>query len=384
MLTMVNDTPLLVVTIMVKDESQNILSTLESFLTAQQNYFFVFDTGSKDNTVEVVRDFFKREGVVGVIEQEKFVDFATSRNRALELAENHFPKAAFFIMPDAEWRLSNPEALLEFCKEEKTKETQLYSINTYLNTTEFTAARLFRVTSKNRFKGVVHEVPITVAEVKCPKQIYFSVHASQNGVDKSRRRWQQDLLLLTDAFNKDKNDSRTAFYLAQTYECLNLYESAYQIYLHRSKLDGFDEENFITFFRLAYIADILKSSNNNFTWELAMQHYLQAFKLRSHRIEPLVKIAMHYWPNNIPTCYLFSKYAYDVPYPHNDMLFIEKEMYYYDRYEIMSRCAWYLQEYQLGEEATLKALAVHPEMEHLHRNLNLYQSKLNKHEDSAV
>ncbi len=380
----INNAPLLVVTIMVKDEALTIIKTLESFLTSKTNYFFVLDTGSKDNTVDVVKEFYTRPGVVGFIEQEKFIDFAASRNRTLELAEKYFPNAKFFIMPDAEWRLSNPELLIEFCKQEKDIDTPLYLINIYFNTTEFTTARLFRVSHKNRFKGVVHEAPITPTEIKCPKQIYFTVHSSQQGIDKSRSRWQKDLLLLTDAFNKDKSDPRVAFYLAQTYECLNLYESAYQIYLHRSTLDGFDEENFITYFRLGCIADILKSSNNNFTWELAMQHYLQAFKLRAHRIEPLVKIAMHYWPENINTCYLFIKHAYDIPYPNDDILFIEKEMYNYDRYEVMSRCAWYLQEYKLGEEATLKALESHPEMEHLHRNLNLYQSKLNKHEKDRV
>ena len=51
-------------------------------------------------------------------------------------------------------------------------------------------------------------------------------------------------------------------------------------------------------------------------------------------------------------------------------------MYYYDRYEIMSRCAWYMGEYALGAEATLKALALQPNMPHLNRNLELYQEKI--------
>ena len=281
-------------------------------------------------------------------------------------------------MPDAEWEIHNINLLHEYCLTQKSSDTPLYLIQTYMNSTEFTVARLFRTSSNIQFSGVVHESPTTPTHIKCPDNIYFTVNSSAKGIEKTRKRWQQDLLLLANAFNKNKEDPRTAFYYAQTYECLGLNKKAYNTYLHRANLQGFDEENYVTEYRLGYIAESLKCSGTNFTWDIAMQHYLKAFNLRPSRIEPLVKIAMHYWPDNIPTCYLFIKYAYDLPYPKDDILFIEKEMYFYDRYEIMSRCAWYLQEYKLGEEATLKALEVHPEMEHLHNNLRLYQEKLNR------
>ena len=380
MITNIVNEPLLVVAIMIKNEAQTITKTLESFISTKQNYFFVLDTGSTDNTVTVVKEFFKRENVTGHITQEKFVDFATSRNRTLELTKHSFPNAIFIVMPDAEWELHNINLLHEYCYKQKNSTSPLYLIQTYMNSTEFTVARLFRASSNIRFSGVVHESPTTPTNNKCPNNIYFTVNASPKGIEKSRKRWQQDLLLLANAFNKDQNDPRTAFYYAQTYECLGLNEKAYQKYLHRSHLEGFDEENYITEYRLGYIAESLMINNVNFSWEIAMQHYLKAFKLRPSRIEALIKLAMHYWPDNIPTCYLFIKHAYEIPYPKNDILFIEKAMYIYDRYEIMSRCAWYLQEYKLGEEATLKALEVHPDMEHLHNNLRLYQEKLNSDE----
>lgn len=375
----VND-HLLVIAIMIKNEAHTITKTLESFLSTNKNYFFVLDTGSTDNTIEVVQEFFKRENVAGQIRQENFIDFATSRNRTLELTKSYFPTANFILMPDAEWEISNINLLHNYCAAERNKTTPLYLIQTYMNSTEFTVARLFRLSSSVQFAGVVHESPTTTTNIKCPENIYFTVNASAKGIEKTRKRWQQDLLLLANTFNNDKQDPRTAFYYAQTYECLGLNEKAYNIYLHRSNLEGFDEENYITEYRLGYLADTLKGSNKKFNWEIAMQHYLQAFRLRPSRIEPLVKIAMHYWPDNIPTCYLFIKHAYDLPYPKNDILFIEKEMYFYDRYEVMSRCAWYLQEYRLGEEATLKALEIHPDMEHLHNNLRLYQEKLSSNE----
>ena len=202
---------------MIKDEESSITPTLESFLTNQTNYFFILDTGSKDNTVNVVQTFLNRPNIIGHIQQEPFIDFATSRNRTLELARQHFPNAIFFIMPDAEWQLHNPESLITFCEHEKNTDTPLYLIKSHMNSTEFTTARLFRASAENKFNGVVHEVPITIASVTCPEQIYFEIKTSEYGSNKTKRRWQQDLLLLTEALNKDKNDPRTTFYLAQTY-----------------------------------------------------------------------------------------------------------------------------------------------------------------------
>lgn len=369
--------PLLVITLMVKDEEQSILDTLNSFLSSKgKNYFFILDTGSKDNTVKIIQEFLKQKDIVGFIKEELFIDFATSRNRTLELAQHYFPNAAFFLMPDAEWHLNCINSLLNFCEKEKNLSTPLYLINAKMNSMEFSTARLLRVANKIKFQGVVHESPEISTSTKCPDSIFFTIKTSNYGKEKSKKRWQRDLLLLTDAFYKNKNDTRTIFYLAQTYECLGLLENAYNFYTIRSQINGWDEENFITFFRLGCLCEELKNNNPHITWATAMDYYLKAFSIRPQRIEPLIKIAMYYWPNNIQTCYLFVKHAYDIPYPKNDILFIEKKMYTYDRYEIMSRCAWYAKEYELGREATKIALSIHPEMQHLQKNLILYEDKI--------
>lgn len=368
---------LITVTLMVKNESSSIEATLSSLLSGGIRHFFIFDTGSTDNTIQLVQAFFQqRPNVIACIKQEPFVDFATSRNRALVLAEHYFPNAVFFLMPDAEWYLHNANVLLNFCEQEQHKDTPLYLIPIKMNSLEFATARLFRASKRVRFKGVVHEAPELPAWVKIPDPVYFEVRASNQGVEKSRLRWQRDLSLLLKDHQDNPNNARTAFYLAQTYECLGMLDEASLAYQNRSRLDGWDEENFITLFRLGCLAEQQCKIKNTGSWAIAMDYFLQAFSLRSHRIEPLVKIAEHYWPSNIQTCYLFIRYAYDIPYPQNDLLFIEKEMYQYTRYEIMSRCAWYMDQHALGEQATLLALEVHPNMEHLQRNLGLYREKL--------
>ncbi len=360
---------------MVKNESPSIEATLKNFFQEGCSHFVIYDTGSSDNTVALSRSFFEQHHCVAHIKEEPFVDFSTSRNRALDFAEYSFPNAGFFLMSDAEWYLQQGHALLHFCEQEQHKETPLYLMNIYMQGTQFTTARLFRSAQGIRFKGLVHEVPEYIATVKCPEAVCFDVRATDAGAEKSKRRWQRDLLLLTKAFHQDNQDSRTAFYLAQTYECLGLLESAFEIYKHRETLSGWDEENFITCFRLGYLAQQLAHDSPQYTWDMAMHYYLKAFSLRPNRIEPLIKLADHFWPDNIPACYLFAKHAYDMPYPSQDTLFIEKRMYAYDRYEMMSRCAWHMNEFALGEEATRLALAFCEDVPHLQRNLILYQNK---------
>lgn len=375
------DVPLLVVVLMIKNEASSIQATLSSYVAGGIKHFFIFDTGSTDNTLSLVHDYFQQYPVVASIEQEPFIDFAQSRNRALELAENTFSDAVFFIMPDAEWHLQYPLELLRFCAEERHQATPLYLLTIKMNSIEFTTARLFRVAERIRFTGVVHEVPDRLAEYKVPDPVCFQVLSTSQGIVKSKQRWERDLVLLSTVLDNQADDPRTVFYLAQTYECLERYQEAYDLYQKRSQLPGWDEENFITFFRLGCLAERLSnnSETSEISWDTAMNHFLQAFSLRPERIEPLVKIANHYWPSNAQACYLFIKHAYDLPYPKQDRLFIEKDMYEYDRYEIMSRCAWYVGEYALGAEATQKALLSRPNTPHLCRNLELYQEKLCAH-----
>ncbi|MGC1182993.1 tetratricopeptide repeat-containing glycosyltransferase [Legionella sp.] len=368
--------PLLAIALMIKNESVSIEATLFSLLQNNISHIFILDTGSTDDTVERVQAFFKKHDLHAYLEQEPFIDFSTSRNRTLALAKQKFPNIPFFLMPDAEWYLYNAVALLDFCAQEVHTTTPLYLIDIKMNHSHFSTARLFRASSNVQFKGVVHEAPEAHTSAKVPHLTYFEVKASPQGVEKSNKRWFRDLELLSAEHKKNPNDPRTAFYLAQTYECLGDFQNAYRMYQHREQLNGWDEENFMTLYRLGYLAQKTNHTDSIISWATAMNYFLKAFALRPHRIEPLVKIAEYYWPSNIQTCYLFINYAYNIPYPKNDVLFINREMYQYTRYEIMSRCAWYMKEYNLGEQATRLALDVHPDTAHLHNNLKLYKQKL--------
>jgi tetratricopeptide (TPR) repeat protein len=308
--------------------------------------------------------------------QEPFIDFSTSRNRALDLAEEKFPTAAFMLMPDAEWYTQNVPGLIDFCKKHLNEDfAKTYSIRIYNPGIDFVTTRLIRCRTNSRFFGSVHEV-LMPSGINVPRNVAFEYKPSKQGALQSEQRWKRDVTFMLKDLEKNPNDPRTNFYLAQTYECLGDTSNAYKYYLKRSTLAGWDEENYETFYRLGrLIKGLAKSDPVNFNWGMALNNYLIAFRMRPWRAEPLLEIAEHYMHDNPAFAFVFSKFAYTLPYPTKELLFVDKFAYDYKKYDVNSRCAWTVGDYKLGEAATEKALELNPSDTFLLSLLNFYKGK---------
>jgi tetratricopeptide (TPR) repeat protein len=359
---------------MVKNEESVICKTLQPFIDAGIDSYLVFDTGSTDNTVKVTQDFFRTYSVEhGIVLQEPFIDFSTSRNRALDLAENGFPAATFMLMLDAEWYMHNVQNLLVFCSEHQNDQCPAYLIRLMGHNLDFYTSRLIRCTAHPRFSGPVHEVLDYVTREKVPASIFFEFSPSRQGQEKTQQRWLRDCDLLLKENKQNPQSPRTVFYLAQTYDCLGDLENARLWYEQRTTMKGWDEENFMTYYRLAQVYERLGN------WEKALCHYFNAIALRPQRAEPYIRLAQYYWDhNNSALCYFFARRASELPYPNNDILFVDKDFYLFTRYDLLGRSAWYVADYVLGEQAVFQALSVCPDKVYLQENLAWYTKK--KHE----
>ncbi len=364
----------LVVVIMVKNEGPVIEATLQPYIDGGVKRFLIEDTGSTDDTIEKARALFAKHNLKQAYVVEKpFVDFATSRNDAIDFAEAYFKDDCFFFMPDAEWYMQNVPGLIKFCHDHAHDKTQAFLVLLRNDDTnfQFHSQRLFRAHCGLRFVGVVHEVLNCCSCEKVPDSSYVLWKPSAKGQEKSKQRWSRDRdLLLKDALENPENP-RTAFYLAQTYDCLGDLENARLWYTKRCELLGWDEENFMARYRLACVYERMDD------WKNALHYHLEAFNLRPSRIESLVHIASYYLrKQQIPLAFIFALAACQVPYPATDTLFIEKELYDYSRFDLLGIAAWYLGKFQMGKDAVKKALAIHPEHKHLHQNLALYNTKV--------
>src|SRR3990167_10596358 len=246
--------PLLVAVLMVKNEAPAMETTLQPLVDAGIQDFLIYDTGSTDNTIQVTQDFFIQNNITHfVIEQGEFVDFATSRNKALELTDQYFPDATFMLMPDAEWILQNGTDLLKFCEEQKNNNEPLFMMRIKRCNMELGQARLIRTKSNVAFVGRVHEIPNLIPKVKAPDHIYFELTLTKYGCEKSQERWLKDRAALFQDLQANPDNPRTIYFLAQTYFYLNDWQNAEKWYQYRSEMSGYAEENFLSLYFLAQV-----------------------------------------------------------------------------------------------------------------------------------
>ncbi|HSC25161.1 MAG TPA: hypothetical protein VLB80_03020 [Candidatus Babeliales bacterium] len=374
--------PILVAVLMVKNEATVMRATLQPFVDSGVDSFFIFDTGSTDRTVEVTQEFFDEHNIVhGYIVQEPFVDFATSRNRALDLAEEKFPHAAFIVMLDAEWYIHDARALVEFC-ESCLRRGDMYAsylIRIINEALDNYTCRLIRCHSGVRFGGVVHEAIAQSVVVKVPDTVFFQYLPAAYGAEKTMARLIRDReLLLKEYYNKPWC-TRTLFYLARTCEDLGNWQEAYDFYKIRVGMIGWDEEDFIVHYRLAETVKKLVLHNIDdikYNWTEALDYYLRAYRMRPHRAEPLIAIADYYvFIRHMELAFLFARRAVDIKYPEKDFLFVEKYLYNYHRYELLAHCAWYINEFEIGEWAACKAYEAYPDYKYAQLNKECYLSR---------
>ncbi len=346
--------PLLVAVIMVKNEATVMKATLQPYADAGVKHFVVLDTGSTDDTIATTKAFFEENQIThGVIREEPFIDFSASRNRALNIVRETFPNACFMVMADAEWILQNPQGLVQFCEKHKYDKEDAHDMR-ILNWSnlDYPNPRLIRCKSGAHFSQPVHEyLAVKSLGESVPNDIYFAWNSTKLGQEKSQERWKRDLVLLLNEHQKDPDNERTVFYLAQTYDCLGDTDNAAIYYQKRAEMGRWYEEAFQAQYRLG---NVYARCNQ---WDKAIFTYLAAFSMSPHRAEPLIKIANYYVnKDNFSTGFLFASKAAEIAYPVNDKLFVERKSYEYERYELLTRAAWYIKEYEIGEKAAELAI----------------------------
>ena len=364
--------PLVAVLIMVKNEATVMRETLEPLLKAGLKSYLILDTGSTDNTIEVVHQTFADYGITqGYVVEQPFVDFATSRNYLIDRAEEFFPQAGFFFMIDAEWYVQNPELILPLCAQYyKTPFNVFVATISCGGDEEITANRLFRAHQGARFVGAVHEY-IGLETVNISTPIYINYRPRTAGLQKSMTRLHRDLELLFAEHEKDPTIVRLAFFIGQTYHCMQNLEKAAEWYKKASEMQGWDELLFIAKFRCGQCYEALDN------WPLALATFLKAYSMRPTRAEPLVSIAIHYWNNSDPlVAFMFAKQAFAIEYPALDCCYINKAIYHEMRYDVLARAAWCLGQYETGMQAIAQGLQHNPTSQQFNNLLELYKTKL--------
>jgi glycosyltransferase involved in cell wall biosynthesis len=364
--------PLLMLTMIVKDEARTLARTLRSVRPFIDTYA-ILDTGSTDGTQDLIRQ--ELEGVPGVVYEEPFVDFATTRNRSLALCGD---AAEFVLWLDADDELKGGDALRRHLEgQPKGAPPFAYYLRMSMGGTAFDSARIVTRGSPFRFVGAVHEVLVHPAgELPAPRidgvEVLHTV--DQTSEARSRERWERDVKLLEAELIKDPGGTRSAFYLGMTLRWLGRHEEAMGALASRIALGGWAEEVYYARLSLARSA-----RDAGRPWPEVLGYYLEAHGSAPQRAEPLYDIAMHYDRlGDHALALLFARRAYELPLPERDVLFVEAHIHAYSAADLVGAHAYWLGEFTLGEEAARKAASARPHDGRLAKNLGFYEARKKK------
>lgn len=361
--------------IMVKNESFRIEVTLTSVIGFAST-IIIYDTGSTDDTVDIITNFCKKFKISLYLKHGTFVDFSTSRNILLDYADT-VADVDFFLMLDCNDELQNGSDLIKFCKNAPVNESAFFLKQSWRsgNCIDYYNVRLIKSNSGWRYKGVVHEFISNgslEAKIRVPGVVLFQDRTKDD--NKSALRFNKDKELLLGEYNSENKTPRTVYYLAQTYECLNDNENATKYYAERIHMSGFFEEKY----QAAYHVGMLYREMNK-PFEEYSGYFMTSFGIM-YRSEPLVRIAEYYisiqqWEQ----AYFYIKEACNID-PPDCGLFLDIDIYTYYRWHLMGIVAYYVKKYKDGFHACKIAIAKRNNDIDKH-NLIFYQNELQCKDD---
>jgi glycosyltransferase involved in cell wall biosynthesis len=246
----------IVLVMIVKDEADVIETTLESAKPWITSYC-ILDTGSTDGTQGIIRRVM--EDIPGQLHLDSWLGYAQSRNKALSLAREiqsqsvHHPEP-FLLMIDAGERI----------KDGSTPFGELsadgYKLRILAGGTEVWQYRLFRASMKWGYQFERHEVPSPLDGSPYKDgvlQNFTLIERTKVSADPitALARYSVDAEVFEELVAKDPTDSRSWFYLAQSYRDSLQMDKALEAYAKRATMGGYQEEVFMALLQVARLKE---------------------------------------------------------------------------------------------------------------------------------
>jgi glycosyltransferase involved in cell wall biosynthesis len=305
----------------VKNESRIILRLLESVATLIDSYC-ICDTGSTDNTVELIENFFESRGIPGKITREPFRDFAHNRSFSLKACESL--DADYILLLDADMVFQLHVSPQEF---KNGLKHDYYHMFQGVETFYYKNTRIVKNHIGASYWGVTHEyvkMPEGTHSALIEKSRAF-IHDIGDGGAKADK-FERDIRLLKQGLVDCPNNDRYTFYLANSYRDHGDHALAIEAYKKRAELGGWFEEVWHSYYSIGKCYKSMGDMANAIYW------WLEAYQFFPKRIENLYEIITHYrQTGKNQLAYLFYNMALKqvLLNPNPDYLFLQKDVYEY-------------------------------------------------------
>ena len=364
--------PFMICNLIVKNEGHIIEETLNSIMK-YVDYFVISDTGSTDNTIEIIRKFFENNNKKGEIYLDEWKNFGHNRSISLKYC---FGKSEYIWVIDADDLIIGNLILPE------NMDADCYEL-TYGEDFTYKRVQIFKNDAKLNWKymGVVHEYPV------CDKNNYVKKAIEGKYYIDSRRlgarsqdpeKYLRDALLLEEELKVNPKNERDMFYLAQSYFDYHDYKKSIECYQKRIDMQGWYEEVFYSYYKIAQA-----KQNLNQPWSEIEKAYIDAYNYCKIRgAEPLYNIAFHYrMTKDFKKGYYWSKIGSKIPYPNQCVLFIFKDIYQFKIWDELLVNAYYIENYVESFQICKKLLSLNivpsSEISRIKNNMRCANEKLN-------
>ena len=286
---MSSDYPKLCLNMIVKNESKIILRLLQSVAPIIDSYC-ICDTGSTDNTVEIIEYYFHQQGIPGKIVREPFRDFGYNRTFALKQCEN-LPNADYILLLDADMILRiNPN--IPPVELKRGLRDHAYFLFQGTESFYYKNLRIVKNNEKMEYWGVTHEY------VNCPDHFVYQIFERNDlfiidvgdGGSKGDK-YTRDIALLKKGLEEKPNNDRYTFYLANSYRDNGELDNAIDTFKKRIDIGGWFEEVWHSYYSIGDCYSKKGDMSN------AIYYWMEAYNFFPARIENLYEIITYYRQN---------------------------------------------------------------------------------------
>jgi len=289
-LTITEKSPTICLNMIVKDESHIIQKTLEHLCSKINfSYWVISDTGSTDNTCDIIKSFFASKNIPGELHCDEWKDFSHNRNLALNYA---FEKSDYLFFFDADDEIHgniNIPTNLEF-------DGFYFNFGCGVNNISYQRILMINNHQKWKYVGVLHEVIVPVnpnPKLATFEGDYYIVSGRSGSRNKDPEKYLKDAIILEKAFSEaqqigDNICNRYAFYCANSYKDAGKPEEAIKWYKKVLELDTWIQEKYVS---CLFIFNEYAKLNQK---ENGMFYLVESFKYDLERFECVFSLIQYY------------------------------------------------------------------------------------------
>lgn len=340
-------------TMIVKNEAHVIARCLESVLPLV-DYVCICDTGSTDDTTGQVKQVMRKFGRIRLpdgnilhkayaLYHHDWENFGANRTKAFRTAEKHFS-----LTPE-DWHLviDADDALQIGCLEDvlmnlESTHCESWELEVEHPPSRYHRLHFFRADGNWRYVGPAHEYP-SRGEGLPPNKGTFSpeviryrfLGGGATYLVPQAEKYASHAELFRETLAANPEDTRSAFYLAQSLKDAGQIPEAIQAYLKRASMGGWDQERYYSLLQAGRLSrsrslaceGILQRAHLLDPTRAEAPYELSSTVLAYHDQDPHGENARDY----LVSAYQWAEVAATRPEPSKDHLFVEPDVWMWSR-----------------------------------------------------